>query len=360
MDFSQYSIEDFVCDESFQSYCTGANPAQVLFWEAFAAEHPARQADMDTAKQLVQILTAHQGNRLEQLQQLRQGMAQSARLQTLLAARLPDQASALPARRRYRAVTAVAAAIIVLVVSVATFKYVTTQPSQPIAHFSVLTFAAGSAPRKTVVLPDGSVITLRSQSKAVLDTGFNQSNRTLTLEGEAFFDVKQDAAHPFIVHTQQAAITVLGTQFNVRAWPGKGATETALFRGQVSVLANGATTPPVLLAPHEKLVVENIPASPAKRAANQPMKVLPLNGRTAQENAWVHSRLEIENEPLKAIAAKLEKWYGIPIVFEGDEVQQYRYSGTFDSESIVEALKALQLSYAFSFKMEHGKIIIRK
>ncbi|WP_165806489.1 FecR family protein [Chitinophaga parva] len=372
MDYSQYRIEDFACDESFQASCTGANPAQVLFWEEYARAHPEQAAVLEEARHLVTILSARQGNRLEQLQQLRQGMAQQAKLQALLGKAISPGAAVSgetvtpaadafreaattlrkPAGSRYLWMAgAAAAATLVLLITTFTFR---TQHAHAIAN---TTFSAGSLPRKTVLLPDGSVITLRTQSKVTLDTGFNQSNRCLTLEGEAFFDVQHAAARPFVVHTPHADITVLGTRFNVSAYPGK-ATETALYRGQVSVQAQGAA--PVVLSAHEKLVVGNgAPTAPQKNMPRTVPLQMQYHGGNA-ENAWVHNRLEIENESLKDIAARLEKWYGIPIVFEDNEVQQYRYSGTFESESIVEALQALQLSYHFNFTTNQDQIVIKK
>lgn len=365
MEYSQYRVEDFVCNESFQAYCTGTNPAQVLFWEEYASTHPAQQALMEEARHLVNMLSAHQGNRLEQLQQLRQGMLQQAKLEALLGG-VVDAKEDKPAAVAFREAVppgkpagsriiwiagAAAAAVLALVITTLTFR---TQHAHAIAN---TTFSAGSLPRKTVLLPDGSVITLRSQSKVTLDTGFNQSNRYLTLEGEAFFDVQHAAARPFVVHTPGADITVLGTRFNVSAYPGK-AIETALYRGQVSVQAQGAA--PVLLSAHEKLVVGDAPAATPQRTTTRTIPLQTQDHGGSAENAWVHNRLEIENETLKDIAARLEKWYGIPIVFEDTEVQQYRYSGTFESESIVEALQALQLSYHFNFSTDQDQIVIKK
>ncbi|WP_425549818.1 FecR domain-containing protein [Chitinophaga oryziterrae] len=68
----------------------------------------------------------------------------------------------------------------------------------------------------------------------------------------------------------------------------------------------------------------------------------------------------MDNEPLEEIAKKLEKWYGIPVIFSDEAIKSYRYSGTFESESIIKALEALQLSYPFNFKVNNNVIVISK
>jgi transmembrane sensor len=90
-----------------------------------------------------------------------------------------------------------------------------------------------------------------------------------------------------------------------------------------------------------------------------PMSVDPVNHK-AQEIAWIRNRLKIEDEPLEAIASKLQQWYGIEISFADSTVKTYRYSGTFESETVVKALEALQLSYPFNFQVDKEKIIISK
>ncbi|MGY0037213.1 FecR domain-containing protein [Pedobacter sp. NJ-S-72] len=68
----------------------------------------------------------------------------------------------------------------------------------------------------------------------------------------------------------------------------------------------------------------------------------------------------IDNEPLAAIAEKLQKWYGIEIYIANKEVKDYRYSGTFENESVIKTLEALQIAYPFEFKAEQNKITISK
>ncbi|KAA2240731.1 DUF4974 domain-containing protein [Chitinophaga agrisoli] len=367
MNFHDYKVEDFVCDESFQRYCLDGNDTDTAFWENWIATHPERQALIAEARQMIVLLSAGQGNRLEQLRQLQDGIAQYDLLrQALEKGALPipeDTAPITPRRTRYVRRYATALAIFVPL-AVWAWLFFLRAPQKPAVTTpaNAAFFSAGNDPRKTVVLPDGSVIILRAHSTIALNEGFNLQNRQLTLTGEAFFDVAHDVQRPFLVHTALADIKVLGTVFNVSINKDHKQMETALFKGSVEVVWKEDANHKIILSPNQKLVIGNNIQQPITAAGA--FKVAPLDAdpvnHKAREIAWVRNRLEIENEPLVQIAAKLEKWYGIPVQFADEEVKGYRYSGTFESETVVKALDALQLSYPFNFKMENGVIIISK
>ena len=365
MDFHQYNTEDFICNESFQRYCMGEDEADVSFWENWIGAHPEKEEIIAEAKRIVTILSGEQGNKAEQLLLLKDGINRFALLKHSI--------SELPAsKNKTSRLTALymlkyAAAIAAVVVSVFVFRkaffiaqptYLTEQRPAPAI------IESGSEPRKTVVLSDGSVVVLRENSFITLDNNFNKSNRELSLSGEAFFDVKHDTQSPFIVHTEHADIKVLGTVFNVSAYKEKGKTEAALLKGRIEVSIKDQTNQHFVLLPNQKLVINNSINKKEDQAEVQHLKVVPLTiqsgDRRATEIDWVQNRLEIENEPLEIIAEKLQHWYGIKIIFSDEEVKSYRYSGIFESETIIKALEALQLSYPFHFDVEKDKVIISK
>jgi ferric-dicitrate binding protein FerR (iron transport regulator) len=361
MNFQDFEAADFACDESFQRYCLEENDTDILFWESWVARHPEKQAAVQEARYMIEVLSARQGNRLEQLKHLKDGIAQYDLLHLALE-EAPGQSKPSP-RRKISSLFKYAAAlggVLLLAGTIYLFNRYRTVADITSPKTSIVIINAGNDPRKTVVLPDGSSIILRKNSTVELAAGFNAANRMLTLTGEAFFDVTQHAQYPFIVHTAAFDIKVLGTVFNVSAYAGSHQSETALFKGKVEVTLANRPGEKIILQPNQKLTTNAVELStPAI-----PFKVVPLDAdpvnHKAREIAWVRNRLEIENEPLEAIAGKLEKWYGIRVTFADEEVKHYRYSGTFESETILKALDALQLSYPFSFKMVDGQIIISK
>ncbi|MBN8852448.1 MAG: hypothetical protein BGO55_01725 [Sphingobacteriales bacterium 50-39] len=358
MDISSYTTEDLVCDESFRNYCSGSDRVAVQFWEAWIRDHPEKAGEVQEAQRLVSILNAGQGNVREQLEQLKDGITRYDLLKTTIAAE--------PVRRkiriaRWKYATSIAAAVLAVV---AVVWLMTPGKNTAPAPSMAQVIQSGSEPRKTVVLPDGSVVTLHSNTRLTLADGFGRTGREITLSGEALFDIARDGQLPFIVHTSTVDVEVLGTLFNLNAYPQTGYTETSLFRGKIAVSLKGHPEEKMILTPSQKSVVFDRAGRVDRPAADSVLKRISLTvdpvDHKAKEIAWVRNRIKIEDEPLEVIAARLQAWYGIPIVFADNEAKSYRYSGTFESETVVKALEALQLSYPFNFRVENDTVIIGK
>lgn len=378
-----FLVEELVCNDSFQQYCLGISLENHILWEEWINNTPERAADIIQAKNLVNILTIKQGNRLEQVKALKSGFRQQEILTQLLNT-VPDETPMSTDGRSninrylysdkktilktpagfYKYVSFAAAAVIILISLY--FIQQNYSPSKDLKAehpLSASVFSSGRAPRKTVILIDGTVITLHQNSEIKLAKNFNPAQRELWLKGEAFFEVKHDAKHPFIVHTPFNDIKVLGTSFNVKAYPNSGLIETSLIRGSVQVESKRYPGYRVLLKPDEKLSFHNTPAHQDENLKNI-FKVSALErnapGNKSEEIQWIHHPISIDNEPLAAIAKKLQNWYGIEIYIADPEVEAYRYSGTFENESVIKTLEALQMAYPFAFKAEQNRIILNK
>jgi len=358
MKIEDYDTEDFACDHSFQQYCREENDSSVAFWTTWLNQHPEKTDLILGAKQLVLFLSAGQGNRLEQLYHLKRGLRQ----RNLLEASLE---STPPARKNFISpktyLTALAACLAAAVIGY--FLY----SKNPQLIFSDgsrhLEYSSTASGRKTVLLPDGSMVTLNKNSNITLDPEFSRIKRELTLSGEGLFEVSHDADHPFFVHTNEVTVKVLGTTFHLSAYPqAKAGTETVLLKGKVEVTVNADPARKYILKPNDKFVTKRFANNAALTDVSLKATVVSTSELNAglKETAWLRNRLELNNERLEDIAHRLEKWYGIEIGFDDDEPKSYRYSGTFESETVIRALEALQLSFPFKIKHENEKIIISK
>jgi ferric-dicitrate binding protein FerR (iron transport regulator) len=233
-----------------------------------------------------------------------------------------------------------------------------------------------SAPRgakKFMELSDGSKIWLNAGSRIVLSNAFASGDREITLEGEAFLDVRHDEQHPFVIHAGRLDVRVLGTELNVRAYPGDSTMETTLINGRVEVGFAGDTRSAILLHPSEKLTIAmSRPASPA----NSPHSL--VAGRTAAalvkwlrrpiepdrtdgtitETSWVSNKLVFRQETLAAIAARLERWYDVTIVFDNQRFRNDTLSGTFPQEPIGDVMHALQITAGFHYRIDKDTVRI--
>lgn len=226
--------------------------------------------------------------------------------------------------------------------------------------FSEVSSPIGS--RTKLVLPDSSVVWLNAGSKLTYNEHFGATNRNTTLIGEAFFDVKKSTM-PFIIHANKVQIKVLGTAFNVRAYPDEKTTETSLIRGRVEVRLDKTPDRPFFLEPNEKLIVANELGELKTRVQNkEPLVVYKGLTRTIDstivETSWVDNELIFQDEDFHEIASKMEKWYGVAIEFKDEKVANEHLSGTFTSETVQEALNALQLATKFHYTIKGNLVTI--
>jgi transmembrane sensor len=331
MDLQNATPEELLCDESFLRYCRGENAADILFWQHWISTNPAQQATVAEAKRLFDILSAGQGNRLDQLAALQDAIIRKERFAALI-----NQPRVVKMKRKH--IFRYAAAVAVLITG-ATFAYINIH--KPTTWALPRYEYATAQNRQTIMLPDSSIVMLNANSHLSISKDY----REVTLSGEAFFDVKHDAAHPFIVHTHDYNIRVLGTSFNVKSY-GTKETETDLISGRVEIVPAGRAS--VTLRPNQKY--------------HQLGMIAPLHVDTlthhVTETSWTRRKMEFNDEPLAQITQQLEAWYGMKIIFANEAVKKYRYTASFDDETIFKSLQYLQQSYPFTYKIEQDSIII--
>jgi transmembrane sensor len=344
MESHKAEAEDLLCDESFLRYCRGEDKAAIQYWEAWISAHPEKQPIVHAAKRMYDWLSLGQGNRLEQLAALKDAIERRSQLKEVIA-------NTPVVRLQSRRWLAYAASIILLI-SIGAIAYIKYEkPSNTHEYFT------GVNDRKTIVLPDSTIIMLNQNSHLVVN-----QYRQVSITGEAFFNVKHNARHPFLVNTRQYTIRVLGTTFNVRSYPGKDTTETTLLTGQIEIIKN-TNEPKIVLKPNQKFVLAtntNVPAPSNQLKGAVVTPVIDTATRHLVETSWTRKQITIKDQSLSEIATQLQAWYGIRIRFADDSVQHIRYTATFDDETIFNALVYLQQSYPFTYTIEDDCIVIAK
>ncbi len=253
---------------------------------------------------------------------------------------------------------AAAAAAVLLLAALAGWWWMPRESASP-AVAEELRAAKGT--RTRVTLPDGSVVWLNADSRLVYNDDFNQTRREVQLEGEAFFDVMKNSSKPFIIRTANMKVRVLGTTFNIRAYPGESTAETALIKGSVEVSREGAA--PVILKPHEKLVLfldEQEQSTTTKEQRDFVVRKLQVTEYDEEplETAWVDNKLVFRDEAFSTLATRLERWYGVQITLGDAAVRDLRFTGRFEKETIEQVLKALQITAEFKYSVNGRNIII--
>lgn len=216
---------------------------------------------------------------------------------------------------------------------------------------------------KTMVkLPDGSSVWVNADSRLQYADNFKGKLREVWLDGEAFFDVKKDPAHPFVIHTDKINIRVLGTSFNVKSYPKDRVIETSLIRGRIEVSFNDRPSENIILRPNEKLTVRKDQSEPGNAENTPKIKLDNLQRLNVQnelvETAWMDNKIAFSNCPMSDIAAMLERRFDISVEFKNPEVMKYRYTGMFNDESINDILTIMKITKPFNYKLNGKKMTI--
>lgn len=228
--------------------------------------------------------------------------------------------------------------------------------------------------RKHVVLPDSSDLWLNEESKLVYSKPFGAKLREVSLVGEAYFDVAKNKEKPFVVHIGEAKVRVLGTSFNLRAYPDEEQMETALVEGSVEVELKDRydKTVQVLLEPGQKLTIPNVinkPDRPEKQ--DHAKKIRPFEqdvqlrtlGKSPEDSLaldglWRENKLAFDADPLYKVVNKLEKWYDVKIVIRNDKLAKKSFSGIFERKSIYQVLDALKATGQLDYAVEAGTLVV--
>jgi ferric-dicitrate binding protein FerR (iron transport regulator) len=229
-------------------------------------------------------------------------------------------------------------------------------------------FAPKGSRKTNITLPDGSTVLLNADSRIYYGNDF-ASRRELKLEGEAYFDVVRNMDKPFVIHTADMDVKVLGTAFNIRSYPGETVSEASLIRGSIEVSVKNRKDP-ITLQPNDKIIVtsEKTASLVEQNDDIKPIIKTPqieINSLTTDENedlikeiAWTKNRLYIEGERLDNAVLLLERWFGKKIIIENENIKGIRYTGNFETESLETILKAFQLSVPFKYRIENEIIVI--
>ncbi|MDR7129692.1 ferric-dicitrate binding protein FerR (iron transport regulator) [Algoriphagus sp. 4150] len=225
-------------------------------------------------------------------------------------------------------------------------KYRTTQDQEQLLDTKMISKYNPAGQKTKVILPDGSTVYLNSESKIVYPANF-QLDRSISLEGEAFFEVAKDTKHPFTVESNGIVTKALGTSFNINTFETDGRVAVTLLTGKVE-LKQLDTENIIELNPGEGSVLSRNDSQLNKMPVEAEDMIL-----------WTKGVLKFNNTTVDQMAARLERWYGVKITVQGNKKKQLA-SGTFDSdESLRNVLTVLGESLDFSYELKDKKVIIR-
>lgn len=346
MHYDHYTPEDFLKDDDFIQWVKNPTDAQILFWENWLRTHPEKKQVVATAKAI--ILSVRYKNSYQPSEADMKAVWENIRLGERSNSAKKQWFRVLPlsSLTRYAAVVAMVSLIALLA-----WKYTSrnTKATGPVAVKSVIRIDRQTVKgeRRTVTLPDGSTVKLNAESRITYQSDFGEHNRNLVLEGEAFFDVMPDPSVPFNIRTGDLTTTVVGTSFNINAYPASPQIRVAVRTGKVKVASGEADTEKMLLLPDEMSVFEKKDGSLTSRQFD------PLS-----EFGWVSNTIVLTNADFKEIKRVLEKEYAVTFVVEKGLNVKEDFSARFKDAPIRKVLDALNYTSRFQYNLVKDKVYV--
>jgi transmembrane sensor len=343
MDATNFSVEDFLVNESFANYCIHNKAADRRFWEQWLSDHPEKQEDFDTARELLLAVSGHLPEPLveERLEQFK-GLLRDKK-QTMPPVAVPVIAT--PVRRIRSGYWWTAAAVMLGVIAVGYLQFL--RPGK--REEGMVVYTSGDDKRSNITLADGSTVILYPHSKLTVLPDFNHQSRKLILEGQGFFTVADVANRPFSVVSEHYTTTALGTSFMVRAYKTDKVVKVSLITGKVKVEGNreSVSMHPVILTPGEQFV---------ENERKDSSSIFTFDVTALQ--ATVSGLLVFKDASFTEMKEKLEAFYGVTIYTDIPFQTIKPFTGEFSNQSLNHVLEVIGYVNNLKIRQDSNRIYI--
>lgn len=315
MQYPDFTVEDFCADPDFIRWVIAPTTESDRFWQAFMAGYPHKVADIQTAANYVKTIHFSEIDpSQDDLARLKQRIWRDIDLES------ERRSGPVRVIQWYQRPYWAAAAVVLLVASVSIGWWAYKLNAD-------LTYRTAYGKIQEVRLADGSVVTLNANSSlTVSDNLGNDPVREVWLDGEAYFDIAKRAGAKFIVHTDEANVEVLGTEFNVNT--RRQQTNVVLHEGKVQLSTDNQA--PVVMKPGDMAIV-----TPKSRS---------IHLKSVQPDvydAWKESYIILDNKSLPEIINVLEDTFGITIKLEDARLANKKLTGKLRTEIADDCLENL-------------------
>jgi len=250
-------------------------------------------------------------------------------------------------RYTFRRIMKVAAVIALPVMLISGYYFIKGMSEKPAGDMIV---SVGKGEKVNIVLPDGTKVNMNAETNLSYGSNdFNQKHRSISMSGEAYFEVVKNEKIPFIIRTSDAEIEVLGTTFNLLTREDESSVEVDLISGSVSLKPNNSKEE-VILHPDQRAVLN-------KRDG----KISVFTSDHSESSAWRRGELVFNGASMKQVFKEIERSYDV-IINENfsDTIMNDLFTGTFSTHNIDETMTILRMHYHFDYSVDGKKVTVRK
>jgi len=249
--------------------------------------------------------------------------------------------------KRWIPILVAASVAILLFIGINQYNLVQQPSPSEIAAQNALVEKYNEAGKKSMIkLSDGSVVYLNSESKLTIPQNFSENHRTVTLEGEAYFQVAKDSLRPFMVKTQNAKVMVLGTEFNLNSYADNDGVTLMVHEGRVS-FSNNAAEQSITLVEEQAAILDKESLS------------ISITEYDLDALAWKENEIIFKSANFSQIVQQLERWYGVKFEVKADIADRKKsFTGRYKDMSLEEVLEGVGYSLDFDYRIEGKKVTI--
>ncbi|MEQ6119812.1 FecR domain-containing protein [Reichenbachiella sp. MALMAid0571] len=343
MNYKNYHISDFIKDEYFVHWVKYPDKQSDTFWNMWIDKNPEKREELMHAKNMIIDLGYKYDPKLteDDYVEMFEGVLKRSRNEKLKNRNLVSLASSK--------VFKVAAVLAVILVSVFLLMEQQRINIEPSTELNLITKKNPLGQKTITWLEDGTKVHLNSGSSIQYPGKFSDSSRVVYIKGEAYFEVTKDSSRPFIVKTEKIQTTVLGTVFNVRAYPDETKVNVAVEEGRVKVESEKSAS-----NHFEHIIVRNQMTSFDIKS----QKAVKTEITSDEVFAWTKGIIDFREANINEIIRTLERWYGVTFVVNCNLNLDKDFTYSYKNKPLKEILTGLGFAFNFEFEMKDKTITL--
>ncbi len=347
-----------------------------IFWHNITTDKPEHTENIQEVKKITTLFSA--------IEEIDRKIESKGYFEELKEKIDTYESTTIPIKNKpvFKAIYAnVAAILLPIALIISAVFFLKTQETS--SEYQIVSTEKGSTTK--IVLEDGTTVWLNAESELKYPSSFkNQDKRIVTLTGEAYFDVARNEKQPFEVYAAGYRFKVLGTAFNVKAYPGEKKVETTLEHGKVNVekLNKDASKPAqevVSLAPKQTIVLYNEATveeetenkslasdKESEKVIEESTEILETKRPILIENedlstylSWKDNMLVFKNNSLLEMVNILERRYNICIHIKDKNIEDLKFTGKFTVETPEQAIKIICIATKIDYEIEKDNVILK-
>ncbi len=339
--YEDYRFIDFIQDEYFVQWVKYRDEQADEFWKMWLARHPGKKEEVMHARKIINDI----GYRYDP------GLTEDNYVE-MFENILKKGRQKPPRKHHYPFIVPVNLKIAASLAIIFVFTFVITQfqfvKEDPVPGPGYLTKQNPVGQKLVTWLEDGTKVHLNAGSSLRYPGSFTGSSRLVYLEGEAFFEVTGDTDRPFMVKTGAVQATVLGTSFNVRAYPSERSIEVAVAEGKVKVGHESHSVSFEHTLTRNQMTSYDITSKQATKQDFDPSIVL----------AWTKGIIHFKDASIQEIIRTLERWYGVNFVVNRELNLDKDFSFSYEQKSLEEILDGLSFAFDFEFEIQDKTVTL--